>query len=140
MNYEKEIKKISKILNISSPKIIYNPYLAFSYMENIIYYKKLDDEFKMLFLFFHELRHHYQSIYIKNNKTQLSSLWKDEMDNYNIEYYLDYDIEIDAYSFAYLILKYRYNFNYLLSDNIKNIVLKHIQNNMNRYKHLLDLE
>ena len=140
MNYKKEIDKVSKLLNISSPKIIYNPYLAFSYMENIIYYKKLDDEFKMLFLFFHELRHHYQSIYIKNNKTQLSSLWKDEMDNYNIEYYLDYDIEIDAYSFAYLILKYRYNFNYLLSDNIKTIVLKHIQNNMNRYKHLLDLE
>lgn len=133
MNYEKEIKKISKILNISSPKIINNPYLAFSYMDNVIYYEKIDDKYKLLFLLFHELRHHFQYLYIKNNISKLSNIWKYEMDNYDLNHYLDYDIELDAYSFSYLILKYYYNYDYKLPLIIKNKVLDYINKNMERF-------
>ncbi len=137
MNIKTEIKRISKLLNIKEPTIIFNDSLGFSYLDGIIYLKRITNRYKLLFLSIHELRHYYQDIYIKNNNDFISEKWKYEMDNYKMIDYLSYEIEIDAYSFSYLVLKNIYNIDYNLPVEIKNKVLDYISKN--KYLYLLVL-
>jgi len=132
MKIKIELSKISKFLNINKPTIIINKELAFSYVNNIIYIDENND-IKSLFLALHELRHHYQYLYIKNNNDELKKIWKNEFDNYDLNNYLNYNIELDAYSFSYLILKYIYKINYNLPYLIKNKILEYIKKNKYLY-------
>jgi hypothetical protein len=127
MNIKKIIKKVCDFLQIKEPIIEYNAINSCFYNNGIIHLNKKLENNKLIYLAIHELRHYYQDLYIKNNNDNLSEKWKYEMDNYNTDMYLDYDIEIDAYSFAYLALKYLFNIKYKLHPTIEEIVFKYIK-------------
>ena len=95
MIIKKEIIKICRLLNIVPPEIIINNELSFGYSNNVIYINNKND-IKSLFLGLHELRHYYQSLYLKNNDDCLSRIWEKEFYNYDINNYLNYNIELDA--------------------------------------------
>lgn len=102
------INEILKILgNIPKPKFIKNNELAFLYSPldgGIIYYKNLD-KISFYYYLFHELRHHYQYYYIKNNHDKYAKIIKEELANYNMNNYYNLFIELDSFSFAYLMIK-----------------------------------
>ena len=107
--YKNYINKLCNMLKINNPIIIYNNELGFSYSNNKIYVKRINDKKRLLFLSLHELRHYYQDYYICNFNNEISDIWKYEFDNYNMDNYLNYNIELDAYSFAYISMKYLNN-------------------------------
>ena len=134
--YKNYIKRLCNILNIKEPQIIFNNELGFSYSNKIIYVKGVDDLTKFLFLLFHELRHYYQDLYRENNNDEISRIWNYEFDNYDMNNYLDYNIEMDAYAFAYLSIKY-FKIDYEMPEEISNLILEYI--NQHKYLYLVIL-
>lgn len=127
MNIKNKICHVSRLLNIKMPDIIFNDLIGFSYSKGTLYLRRIGNEKELLFLSLHELRHYYQDLYIKNNNDSLSIVWKKEMDNYNLKCYINYNIELDAYAFSYLVLKHIFKINYDLPYEIKDKVLDYIK-------------
>lgn len=113
MIFKNELELVSKMLNIKLPKLIYNEEMAFSYvpMLDVIFYCRRDYN-EALFLFIHELRHKYQFIYKKN-------IVKDK-------YYLLSYHELDAYSYAYYIIKNIFKINYHLKFPLSIIIREYL--------------
>ncbi len=131
----KYIRRLSILFNIEEPKIVYNDLLGFGYKNKTLYLKKEIDFNKKLFLSIHEFRHYYQELYIENNMDYLSILWEYEMNNYSLDNYLSYSIELDAYAFAYLAMNNYFHIKYELPEIIKENVLHYIEKN--KYLYLL---
>lgn len=136
---EKYIKKLSRLFNIEEPKIIYNETLGFGYRNKTLYLKKNLEFKKKLFLTIHEFRHYYQDLYIESNDDYLSNLWEYEMKNYDMNNYLSYHIELDAYAFSYLVLNYYFKIPYDLPIIIKENVLHFIEKNKYLYLFLFQV-
>ena len=116
---KKIINDISNILRINPPNIKYG--LVNGYFTNLIVIKK-EEYHKCLFIALHELRHHYQKYYIKNNNDYISSLLKYEMDNYDCLDYKNLYMEMDAYYFSVYVFMYILKIDY----KIENILLDRI--------------
>jgi len=69
--------------------------------------KYINDYVELLDSCFHELEHHWQTIYIANNDTPKAKRWKEELKHYN-RLDVTQEIEIDAYAFAQVILSCEY--------------------------------
>ncbi len=111
------------VLKIKPPKI-YISNFNYSFIINNEIYINIKQDFKLvLFQALHELRHHYQILYIMDNNDDKSKRWKNEMFNYNPSDYINLDIEIDAYKFAYEMIT-RLGINYLLSKRLKEVIKK----------------
>lgn len=130
---KKYLKNLSKLLDIKMPKILYNELIGFGYRNGIIYLKRNIEFKKQLFLSIHEFRHYYQELYYKNHDDYLSDLWRYEMNNYDMNNYLSYNIELDAYAFAYLIMNNYFHIDYELPNVIKENVLHFIEKNKYLY-------
>ena len=119
------LNKISIMMGIDMPRIIFNTDNSF-YTDDVIHLKMYDDFNKTLFLALHELRHHYQFIYIKNNNDYISNLLKYEMENYK---YLDYKnlyMEMDAYYFSLYVLNNILMIDYEIDNILLDMILKYI--------------
>ena len=127
------ITKICKILNISLPRFINNKYLAFSYTPGVIYYKylKKPDFYAAIF---HELRHHYQYLYIKNNDNSLASLYELEFSFYDKLNYYKLNVELDAYAFSFLMMKNFFNINYQFKNIKEEVIINYINDNYDLYE------
>ena len=137
MIIKNELIKICKIININPPKIIKNEELAFSYSNGSIYIIN-DNDIKSLFLSIHELRHYYQDLYIKNNNDEISRIWEYDFKNYDLNNYLNYHIELDAYAFSYLVLKHIYKIDYDLPNVIKSKIYNYIEKNKYLYSKIIN--
>lgn len=111
--------KVANMLNISMPKIIYDMDNSF-YTDGVIHLKIYDDFNKTLFIALHELRHHYQFLYRKNIKDNMSKIINYEI-NHDIEYNLSY-MEGDAYTFSLYIFENILNISYDVSIQTKEII------------------
>ena len=110
-------------LKIEPPKI-YVSNFYYSFIINNEIYINIKQEFKyVLFQALHELRHHYQLLYIMNNTDSKSLRWKEEFNNYNKSNYKNLTIEIDAYKFAYKTIK-SLGIKYPLSKEVKEVIKK----------------
>lgn len=132
------IIKVSKILNINLPRFINNKELAFSYIPNVIYYKYLKKT-NFYAAIFHELRHHYQYIYMKKNSDSLSLTYEIEFSNYDKFNYYNLNIELDAYAFSYIMMKKIFNIDFDFKIIKKERIISYIYDNFDLYEEYLKL-
>ncbi len=134
MNVEINIKKISKILGITPPKIVTSDVLPNSYSNGVIFIERGMSKSRTFYVLLHELRHHYQFEYVKNNNDKLAMIYKKELESYNSsqDKHLDYFIERDAYTFAYVVLNEYFKINYELPKFLLDV----INNHLDKYKYL----
>ena len=114
----KELNKIAHRLNISMPKIIYDNESYYTY--GVIHLKIYEDYNKTLFLALHELRHHYQFLYVKRFKNDIARIIQYEM-NHDINYFNSY-MEGDAYTFSLYVLENIFHMKYQVSKETNRII------------------
>lgn len=114
------LNKISIMMGIDMPKIIFNSDNSF-YTDGVIHLKMYDDFNKTLFLALHELRHHYQLLYLKRIKDSISKIIEDEMKNEK-EYRKSY-LECDAYTFSLYVFENILHISYSPGIEVKKMIL-----------------
>ena len=110
-------------LKINPPRIYISNFNYSFIIDNEIYINTKQDFKYILFQALHELRHQYQLFYIMNNTDSKSIKWKEEFNKYSELNYENLDIEIDAYKFAYKMIK-RLGIKYPLSRKVKEVIKK----------------
>lgn len=115
------IKRISILLEIDAPKIIFTNEAISYYTYGVIHLSFSNNFKKMLFLALHELRHHYQYVYMISNMDSISNLISYEM-NHAVEYKESY-IEGDAYFFSSYVMNEILKMDYTVSKDTKDIIL-----------------
>ena len=117
------INDISILLGVNPPNIKYGSFNG--YFNDLIIIKK-EEYHKSLFIALHELRHHYQMNYIKNNDDYISLLLRYEMDNYNNLDYKNLYMEMDAYYFSVYVFMYILKMDYKIDNVLLDMILKYI--------------
>ena len=128
---QKKIKnivyKISKMLNIKPPKIIFGAFNHSFYTKGVCHIHLYDSYNKTLFLALHELRHHYQYAYMMHIEDSISNKIKEEW-NRSVPYETSY-IEGDAYTFSLFVFQMILHIPYKIENKTKEIIMHFLREN-----------
>lgn len=121
------IYKISKMLNITPPKILFGAFEHSFYTNGVCHIHVYDSYNKTLFLALHELRHHYQYTYMMHIEDSISNKIKDEW-NRSIPYDVSY-IEGDAYTFSLFVFQMILHIPYKIENKTKEMIIHFLREN-----------
>lgn len=121
------IYKISKMLNITPPKILFGIFGNSFYTAGVCHIHVYDSYNKTLFLALHELRHHYQYTYMIHIEDSISNKIKGEW-NGCIPYDASY-IEGDAYTFSLFVFQMILHIPYKIENKTKEIIIHFLREN-----------